>query len=454
MRLQNSAAAVRRGAETMFLLDGKAQTPWQEGRELSAGRGKWLSLPGRTPLLHQPAKVVEYMTTKTMLLDMIFPGLMLLVLLAFGGIYRQGRLYIRRGEGEPGPMPGESWPEVALVIPVAGATPQLAANLRSRLTQDYPNYTVIFAVRSAADPAVAVINSLLPQFPSARLVVCGPAADCGQKNHNLLRSISAVGPKVAILVTADANQTAPPHWLRALVRPILNGEAEVASGFHHIVPLDHHLATLGRLVTVLLIYLGKGMSAWDQPWGGATAIRRQTWERLRVAELWAQTVVDDVTLAKRLQAAGVPMAAAAGAVLHTPAQETLGSWAAWLSRQWLYLKFYFPLPWALAGLGTLLLLGLVLMALGQVVLAGINGLAGPGALASAGFLLGLAGFFLALRRLHPHPGPWPSFLAAAFLTLALAAWCHARTWGRRTLAWHRLVYTVDRQGRVAAIHEV
>ena len=261
---------------------------------------------------------------------------------------------------------------MAVIIPVAGDCPGLKENLRSRLTQDYPHYQVIFAVLSEADPAHPIIQSLLPDFPHARLVVCGPASGCGQKNHNLLVGLKAVAPEVEILVFGDANQRAPNHWLAALVQPLARREAVVSSSFHHVIPQDNHLATLGRSFTVFMIYLGKGISTWDQPWGGSTAITREVFQRLEVDRLWSRTVVDDVTLAKRLREAGIKMAAASGAVLATPARETLASWEDWFTRQLLYLKFYFPLPWVLAGVGLFTFLILVTLSLGQLLLAGMG----------------------------------------------------------------------------------
>ena len=64
-----------------------------------------------------------------------------------------------------------------------------------------------------------------------------------------------------ILVFSDANQTTPAHWLQALVQPLVQGEAVVSSSFHHIIPQDNRLATLGRSFAVFMIYLGKGISS-------------------------------------------------------------------------------------------------------------------------------------------------------------------------------------------------
>lgn len=381
-------------------------------------------------------------------------GLTVLTLLALVILYQRGRRYLRHGEAASfRPVPGPQ-PPVAVIIPVAGASSELRENLRSRLTQDYPDYQVIFAVQDQADPACPVIRSLLPEFPQARLVLCGPAAGCGQKNHNLLMGLQAVAPEVEVLVFADANQRAPRHWLAALVQPLIRTAAEVSSSFHHLIPLDNRLGTLGRCFTVFMIYVGKGIAGWDQPWGGSTAIRREVFYDLQVDRLWSRTVVDDVTLAKRLRQAGIKMAPAAGGVLATPVRETLAGWENWFTRQVLYLKFYFPLSWALAGLGLFTLVGIVSLSFGQVLLAAAGFLpwlaAGPSGL----FLLTLTILVLSLRTFHPRPGPMPAFLAAAYLTLALAAWCHGQTWFTRELHWRNRVYTVNRRGEVSRVRKV
>lgn len=388
-----------------------------------------------------------------MTLELSIAVLMTLAVVAFVGIFFSGRRYIHKGRAATPPLASGPWPPVAVIIPVAGVYPGLAGNLRSRLTQDYPASQVILVTRSEADPAFGLIQTLLPDFPRARVLVSGPAAGCGQKNHNLLAGVAAVAPEVEILVFADANQWAPAHWLQNLVRPLLAGEAAVSSSFHHIRPQDYSLATLGRSFMVLLIYLGKGIPGWDQPWGGSTAIRREAFQELAVDQLWSRTVVDDVTLAKRLKQARMRMVPASGAELATPAAESLASYVSWLTRQLLYLKFYSPGAWLLAGVGIFLLLGLVLVALGQLLTAMITDAAWVRLAPSSLFLSAGLIVLALLRRLHPAPGPKGRYFAAAFLTLGLSAWSHARTWGRRELRWRHLVYTVNPQGEVTHIRE-
>ena len=199
-----------------------------------------------------------------------------------------------------------------MLVPVTGAAAGLATRLTRLLSQDYPDYQVVFSTRDAADPATAIIRSLLPKFPGARHVIAGPARSCGQKNQNLLAAVKLVGRTPEILVFCDSNQEAPAGWLRELVAPLVAGQGEVSSGYHHIIAAEPGIAALGRAISVLTLYLTKAFRRLNQPWGGATAIRRSLFEDLDVARLWAENIVDDVSLAARLVRAGIPVALSPG----------------------------------------------------------------------------------------------------------------------------------------------
>ena len=288
---------------------------------------------------------------------------MALVLLALAVLIFVGGRPLQPGARvEVGQITG-SWPRVAVLVPVTGAAAGLATRLRRLLSQDYPDYQVVFTTRDAADPATAVIRSLLPSFPRSRHVLAGPARGCGQKNQNLLAAVKLVGRAPEILVFCDSNQEASPNWLKALVAPIVRGEAQVSCGFHHVIAAEPGIAALGRAITVLALYLTKSFRRLNQPWGGATAIPRSLFENLDVARLWAENIVDDVSLAARLVRAGIPVVLSPGASLSTLLHhETAAGWQDWLVRQWLYLKFCLPATWLAAGVLVHLLLGLVVLA--------------------------------------------------------------------------------------------
>ncbi len=344
-------------------------------------------------------------------------------------------------------------PRLALLVPVTGAAAGLEGRLQALLCQDYPDYEVVFTTRDAQDPATAVIRSLLARYPRARHVVAGPARRCGQKNYNLLAAVKLVGQIPEILVFCDSNQEAPPEWLRELTAPLAAGKAEVSSGFHHVITADFGVAALGCAVTVLGIYLTRGFRRLNQPWGGSTAIRRSLFEKLGVAALWAENVVDDVSLAARLAQAGIPVELPRGARLYTRLEgETLGDWSRWLTRQWLYLKFGMLRTWLVGGLLVHLLVALMALALAIPLLALLGLVSGTvPTVAALLFLGGLVWLGIALRALHPSPGPRWRWLAAFLAAMAMASWCHLQSAFIKVMLWRGIAYRVGWRGRVIKV---
>ena len=376
---------------------------------------------------------------------------MVLVLLVLAILIFAGGRRIRPGTAAEVSRPTE-WPRLAVLAPVTGAAAGLEGRLEALLSQDYPSYQVVFTTRDVADPATAVILSLITRHPGARHVVAGLARSCGQKNQNLLAAVKLVGQTPEILVFCDSNQEAPATWLRELVAPIVRGEAQVTSGFHHVSAREPGIALLGRAVTVLALYLAKGFRRLNQPWGGATAIRRRLFESLGVAKLWAENVVDDVSLAGRLVRAGILVGIPKGACLDTPIEgETLAGWRQWLTRQWLYLKFCMPVTWLAAGLAVHVNLALVLIAAASLMLAPFGLTSGGLAPAAALFLAGLTGLGMALRSCHPHPGPLGKWLVAYFAAMGMASWCHWKTLFTMEMRWRGMVYRVGWRGKVLGV---
>jgi len=377
---------------------------------------------------------------------------MALVLLAFAGLVRAGSRVLAPEAREREQDAPPRWPSLALIVPVAGAPPGLATRLTALLHQDYPDYQVIFATRDQEDPATRVISRLIWGKTRARLVMAGPAKNCGQKNQNLLAGVRLAGAAPEILAFCDSNQEAPPDFLRKLAAPVARGEGVVTSGYHQAIPGDHRLATWGRAVSVLTLYLTKAVPWLNQPWGGATAILRKTFESLRVAHLWAETVVDDVSLAALLIRDHIPVCLSRGAELATPvAGETFASWASWLFRQWIYLKYYLPGSWLAAGALMYLLTFFTLFSVCQLLLvpwgAGTPGMFIP----SLVFLAALITLALALRRLHPCTSSWPLWLSAFLASVAMAGWVHLTTCLTQKISWRGKVYQVDWRGRVSSI---
>ncbi len=99
----------------------------------------------------------------------------------------------RRRTGAPAET--ERAPRVSILKPLAGADDDLADNLDSFASLDYPAYEVLLGVASPGDPATATARAFLRRHPKldARLVLTDPDA--------------AINPKVAQLLALDRRAT-------------------------------------------------------------------------------------------------------------------------------------------------------------------------------------------------------------------------------------------------------
>lgn len=380
-----------------------------------------------------------------------FAAAVLLTLGPLAALILLGAGRLARSLDDP-PPPGAPWPRLSLIIPVAGPPEGLAAELSSLLTQDYPDYEVLVVTARPDEPGVPVILDLMRRFRHLRHVVSGPARGCGQKNHNLLAGLQLADPRAKVLAFCDRGRLAPADFLRHLVAPLREG-ARVASGYHRLHPDKPCLAALARAAVVLVLRLSREFPALMQPWGGATALRRELFTSLGIPALWARTVVDDVSLAARLKKHRVPVVSVPGALLTTPAApETWGQAVAWLTRQWLYLKYHFPGTWLGAGLLIHLTLVLTAVSVFHLLVTPFRG-GGMEPFLAAGYVGALGLLCVRLHRLLEPPVRrglaaliWPA-------ALALAAWAHLASGFTPILRWQGLAYRVGLGGEVREIRQ-
>src|SRR5262245_45187527 len=189
---------------------------------------------------------------------------------------------------------------VHVFCPCKGADHELEENVRSVLDQDLQPAAVHFIVDSRNDPAYG----RLVKAGIQNILVAGPAQDCGQKVHNLRYAIErAAGADVYVFCDSDARY--PRHWLRRLTAPLTESMAGVTSGYRWYVPSRFHLATLLRSAWNASVVSMLGDHPRNFAWGGSTAIRRETFERISVLEAWRGAVSDDYAITRAAQRAGL-----------------------------------------------------------------------------------------------------------------------------------------------------
>ena len=116
--------------------------------------------------------------------------------------------------------PGEpaEWPPISVLKPLAGVDDGLEENLRTFFEQQYPEFEILFAVREADDPAVAVLDRLRARYPGvpARLIVTGEPPYPNAKVFSLDRMLAA--SRFPLVVMSDSDVRVTPDMLRVMAR--------------------------------------------------------------------------------------------------------------------------------------------------------------------------------------------------------------------------------------------
>ena len=219
--------------------------------------------------------------------------------------------FVRRELSVPRPL---YLPRASVFVPCRGLDQGLAANFGALFEQHYPRYEIVFVSDSADDPALAVAEEVRQFYEArgidvaSRFVVAGPASDGGQKAHNLRAAVREAAPESEVFVFVDTDARPRRDWLRALVAPLADERVGAATGYRWFLPVRGNLASHLRSVWNASIASALGENgARNFCWGGSTAVRRDTFKRLRMLDGWRGTLSDDFALTRALQRARLPV---------------------------------------------------------------------------------------------------------------------------------------------------
>jgi ceramide glucosyltransferase len=254
------------------------------------------------------------------------------------------RAFIHRSLKEPA---GSFTPKVAIIAPCKGVDNGLAENLDALFNQDYPDFEIIFAIASKDDAARPVIERAKARHPevASRLVIASSSNHRSQKISNLLSALDAVGAQSEALVFVDSDARAHKGWLRALVAPLTDRSVGAATGYRWYLP------DRGGLWSALL-------SAWNGSvattlgdhnrnfaWGGATAILRDTFERIDIGQRWQGAVSDDYALTRAIGDARMRISFVPRCLMPSREDVSLGELLEFTTRQVIITRVYRPRTW-------------------------------------------------------------------------------------------------------------
>src|SRR5688500_2795187 len=202
-------------------------------------------------------------------------------------------------------------PFATVIIPCRGNEAGLEANLTSLFQQAYPEYEILFVTDNEKDPAVGVIKLVSKKQTekvARTILIAGPAAECGQKVHNLRAALAQIDQRSQVLVFVDSDVRPRENWLRSLVAPLADEGLGAASGYRWFIPVSGGFASHLRSVWNASIASALGANRKSNfCWGGSTAIRRGTFARLDIRERWRGSVSDDFTMTRVLGEASLPI---------------------------------------------------------------------------------------------------------------------------------------------------
>ena len=260
---------------------------------------------------------------------------LLLALLSLRGERRRAAYVAQRLAETPAELPPAS-----VIVPVKGEDEGLHENLAALASLDYPDYELVVVAHSAADIPPGVL-------PTGVKVVLAGGDDphTGEKVQNLAVAVRATRKRSRIFAFADSDGRVTRRWLRALVAALATPGAGAATGYRWFTPEPPTFWSLLRGVWDAVAFgrLGPGNNGFA--WGGAMAIRRETFFEAQVLDYWRNTVSDDYALSAAVRAAGLTIAYAPGALVPCYEHVTAARFFAWIRRQMTITRVYNPRMW-------------------------------------------------------------------------------------------------------------
>jgi ceramide glucosyltransferase len=168
------------------------------------------------------------------------------LLLSLAAAWRY-RLKARHGAKLAAAVPESSLPAVTVLKPLHGMEPRLKENLESFFCQSYPDFELVFAARSADNPALRVVEELRSRYPSVkcRTVLSGPPSWPNAKAFSLDKMIAASTNDYFVITDSDV--WVAPDFLRNVVPPLLDPKVGLVTCLYRGVPAASRWSLLEAL---------------------------------------------------------------------------------------------------------------------------------------------------------------------------------------------------------------
>jgi ceramide glucosyltransferase len=199
-------------------------------------------------------------------------------------------------------------PPVSVLKPVYGIDFATYENFASFCQQDYPSYEILFCVNELSDPAVAIIQRVMADFPERPIRILSGAAQIGsnRKINNLV--LLAREAHHEILVQSDGDVRVSPNYLREVVAPFHDPSVGVVSCLYRGIAQNNLWAQLEAVGAASDFMAGALVADWMEGVTfalGASVTTTKSWlAKIGGYEALANLLADDYEIGNRMYKAG------------------------------------------------------------------------------------------------------------------------------------------------------
>jgi ceramide glucosyltransferase len=199
-------------------------------------------------------------------------------------------------------------PPISILKPIYGLERNLERNLRSALSQDYPDYQVVLSVQRLDDPALPLLRKLEQEYALERATVVAVESKpiANGKVQNLENGLAAA--RHEILVISDSDVFTPQDYLSRIFAPFADPElgyvctlykgVDAESWYEKLELLSYNAEFIPSTVFAYMT----GASGFCL--GASVAFRRKTLDAVGGMHSLIDYLAEDYELGRRIRASG------------------------------------------------------------------------------------------------------------------------------------------------------
>lgn len=219
--------------------------------------------------------------------------------------FRGGFDYLNYFKKELAKPESDFAPFVSIIAPCRGVDAGMKENLVKLFEQDYPEYEIVFVVDDERDEAVKIIEEISHRETNSKLIIAGKAANEGQKVHNLREAVLNVSGESEVFVFVDSDARPNRNWLKNLIAPLRDEKIGCVTAYRWFISEKRNFASemLSVWNASIASALGENKNT-NFCWGGSMAVRRETFEKVKMRERWKGTLSDDFAVTRTMKENG------------------------------------------------------------------------------------------------------------------------------------------------------